>query len=37
MNLTAGIDGKYGRWEQIIRENSSGKLEIFQNMKMPET
>ena len=28
-----GLDGKYGRWDEIIREISNGKLKIVQNRK----
>ena len=32
-----GLDGKYGRWDQIIRYILNGKLKIVQNRKTTDT
>ena len=28
-----GLDGKYGRWDEILRDTLNGKLKIVQNRK----
>ena len=28
-----GLDGKYGRWDEILRDIQNGKLKIVQNRK----
>ena len=32
-----GLDGKYGRWDEILRDILNGKLKIVQNRKKTET
>ena len=32
-----GLDGKYGRWEEILRDILNGKLKIVQNRIKTET
>ena len=32
-----GLNGKYGRWDEILRDILNGKLKIVQNPKQPES
>ena len=32
-----GLDGKYGRWDEILRDNLNGKLKIVQNKERAES
>ena len=32
-----GLDGKYGRWDEILRDILNGKLKIVQNRKRADT
>ena len=32
-----GLNGKYGRWDEILRNILNGKLNIVQDPKQPET
>ena len=32
-----GLDGKYGKWDEILRDSLNGKLRIIQNKKRTET
>ena len=32
-----GLDGKYGKWDEILRDILNGKLRIVQNKKHTET
>ena len=32
-----GLDGKYGRWDEILRDKLNGKLEIVQNRKRSDS
>ena len=32
-----GLDGKYGRWDEILRDILNGKLKIVQNRKTTDT
>ena len=32
-----GLNGKYGRWDEILRDIQNGKLKIVQNPKQPES
>ena len=32
-----GLDGKYGRWDEILRGILNGKLKIVSNKKRPES
>ena len=32
-----GLDGKYGRWDEILRDNLNSKLKIVQNKKRTES
>ena len=32
-----GLDGKYGRWDEILRDILNGKLKIVQNKKWAES
>ena len=32
-----GLDGKYGRWDEILRDILNGKLKIVQNKKRAES
>ena len=35
--LLRGLDGKYGRWDEILRDILNGKLMIVQNRKATDT